>query len=148
MLLILGPSWVISMIFSSLQSKGEGCFRGLGLTCLREVWKNVICLIWSSLGANSRGKNSAGVAGWSHAGWIEAYVTLLSVLPFRKLRTVEHLVKTCSDHNPLLLRYGSNITPREGRPFRLLAAWCGHPNYRRSLQENWALLTEKTIGNQ
>lgn len=51
--------------------------------------------------------------------------------------TIEHLVHRHSDHNPLFLRCGNNVSTREGRPFRFQAAWCTHDDYKTVVQNAW-----------
>lgn len=49
--------------------------------------------------------------------------------------SVEHLMRGTSDHNPLLLRCSNMLASRQERPFRFLAAWCGHPDYGSVVRE-------------
>jgi len=51
--------------------------------------------------------------------------------------TIEHLVRRQSDHNPLLLRCCTGVSPSAGRPFRFQAAWCTHEDYHEIVKQAW-----------
>ncbi|KAL8136632.1 LOW QUALITY PROTEIN: hypothetical protein V2J09_002633 [Rumex salicifolius] len=49
-----------------------------------------------------------------------------------------HLLKLCSDHNPLLVRFDGKPQRNHCRgPFRFQAMWLSHPNFKEVLNTNW-----------
>jgi len=51
--------------------------------------------------------------------------------------TIEHIVLSQSDHNPILLRCCTGVSSSVGRPFRFQAAWCTHENYHEIVKQEW-----------
>lgn len=43
--------------------------------------------------------------------------------------SVHHLPRTCSDHNPILLKLHAPPPPAANRPFHFQAAWLTHPDF-------------------
>ena len=50
---------------------------------------------------------------------------------------VENLPRLQSDHSPIVLHCGGSIPPKALRPFHFQAAWIGHAEYGRIVQEAW-----------
>lgn len=51
--------------------------------------------------------------------------------------SIEHLVKWCSDHNPLLIQCSIIDPSRKERPCKFLAAWCEHVDYPMVVRNAW-----------
>lgn len=55
---------------------------------------------------------------------------------------MQHLQRVYSDHVPILLNFNHhNKQKSTDRPFRYIAAWIRHPNFKNFMEENW----DKTI---
>ncbi|XP_025625692.1 uncharacterized protein [Arachis hypogaea] len=62
-----------------------------------------------------------------NSGWLslfpEAYAEILNRLQF--------------DHCPILVRCAGRPQPKKNRPFRFIAAWATHPEYRNIVNQSW-----------
>lgn len=119
------------------RNNGEGCFQMSERTCLQEAWIDVISLTWGSLGASILGKDHVGGGGRLVSRRLDRGLSDTAWRLAFPEATVEHLVKRCSDHNPLLLRCCTPEEARKDRPFRFLAAWCGHADYTPLVRNAW-----------
>ncbi|XP_039010227.1 uncharacterized protein LOC120138909 [Hibiscus syriacus] len=50
---------------------------------------------------------------------------------------VKHLERIGLDHRPILLRLEDEIKDKQNMPFRFLAAWHDHPQFKELLNSTW-----------
>lgn len=61
----------------------------------------------------------------------------LSVFPYT---LVYHLPRIKSDHRPILLKTNPELSGQRGRPFRFLAGWTKHSNFKDFVSNKWSFL--------